>query len=968
MAAPFIQFEPGYDIHLLRGQALQIVNEGVMGSECMLKIGGQDAFSYIDSHPDPKIKYQFRFSFDEAKAVDFGITISNPVSGNANAARKPDCLITLAGAEPALAKNKIRNFYLFAEAIDGNIAVGAQGHKTEAAIRIHVHHRIEEIWLTPEPMTVYPNVEYQFSVRARFDDGITAEIANMYKGNNGEKINYRITNPISFSWSSPATDIVDLLSGVIKVPNGSPLVQNIKVIAACNGQTHEATGQIKVSNLLTGTSPLRVTLLPNGACPGFVSLNEVPNILFIAEGFTLPQKTAFEQLITNYVSDLVSDGITSPFKLLKGSINYWMLFVPSAESGATYYQEFVVATRGNMPPLLGFTVPYIQEPKSTSAQNWTIENLLYYVGLPTKSERQMSDADLKAKWLTTTRLTNPMATGLLQNQSLITVWKAHAERRFLDAKDTAFGCLVNVPPSALPVDHLNWINLDPRRMQRHHWDVFFEQLKDSRDNLIGPVFIKDIDKKGKDWDNIVLISANNRCREQNENGYMFSSLGVTDKPDVLTGTVADIRSKVATLQIPPKLPPLKKFTIAHEICHSFGLQDEYGEKPPTKDYNGQLVSDAERSFALSRYKMPPEMQDWSGNVQARKDLEVTSNGNTVLDMNRIKWRYHRIKKCGSATAVTLNGDKLELILKAGQTKLFAKNSKVFIRKRLRVEHPLVVTDVRTKQVIGTIVFPELTIGKGFLVARVEAVETDTDTINVKILNLPGFSAPTLENWQLKPGEISAFSIEQIIKVEIRNRYGPVYSIDRTAMNTPREKAISPLLTVSDKDDTANKLILTIPDPATFNVYLTTLTPNESILVYEPLTVPANQSTPNYPHYEIISPKVLEYLITSPFALNTDSQNRELIDRDLVQNSKIPSKLIPCCSKRKKEIVAFYARGAICHGDIYHPTAKCMMGQTPEDGSYTELCAVCRYILVNLIDPTKFEAFDEDYMKRKIYPT
>lgn len=84
-------------------------------------------------------------------------------------------------------------------------------------------------------------------------------------------------------------------------------------------------------------------------------------------------------------------------------------------------------------------------------------------------------------------------------------------------------------------------------------------------------------------------------------------------------------------------------------------------------------------------------------------------------------------------------------------------------------------------------------------------------------------------------------------------------------------------------------------------------------------------------------------------------------------SRIPHSLVPCCTSNKNQIIGLYAGGAQYHSKVYHPSNQCLMNHFVQDGKYVELCAVCRYTLINYINPLAFKEFDDDYMKRKIYP-
>jgi hypothetical protein len=210
MVLPFIRFTPPYDVHLLRGQSFQIISEGLTTADHspfvdLLMIGQSHPSDFVDKNPNSK--YQFRFSFDESKAADFGIHISNPVANP----RKPDCLITLDANEPVLPKNRIRNFYVFAEVSDSaGTATTDDDSRNETALRIHIHNSIEEVWITPNQLTIYNGSYYRSELYARFDDNVIARIGNTtFRGNNGSGFRYNTNPAIDVDWDSDTPGFID---------------------------------------------------------------------------------------------------------------------------------------------------------------------------------------------------------------------------------------------------------------------------------------------------------------------------------------------------------------------------------------------------------------------------------------------------------------------------------------------------------------------------------------------------------------------------------------------------------------------------------------------------------------------------------------------------------------------------------------------------------------------------------------
>ncbi|GAB3945969.1 hypothetical protein GCM10028805_15920 [Spirosoma harenae] len=967
MPAPPISFDPPYDLHLLRGQSLQIFT----GAFSLLTIAGSPAHRYVDRNAG--ISYTFWTSFDEDKAADFGLTVDNPVEHDPAFDRKPNWRINLLANEPANEHNRIRNFHLFAE-----VTKEKEGDETEdptnwTAVRIHIHNALSTIWLTPRALTIPLNVPYEFRVYARFDDDVVADISDYNY--------YRIVNPVAITWDSPTPNLINPNNGTIRAKSPAGL-HDVTVSAVYNGTTLQDSVLAHATTQLTDTSTLRAELVVTGGCPGFSRLNDVPNILFLSEGFTRDQEFNFKILVAEYVLDLMNKKITSPFNLLKGSINFWMVFVPSRESGATYCGDLAVRQKPNEPilaKLIGLPIPHIEKPDSDKPiAQWGVEHLLYWVGLPVRAERNPDDQQvidgIFAKWAATTNLTDDEIDKLKTNESLRKKWQKLGERRLPDAKDTAFGITITDQTAALRWGDFSEINLDSKRIQRRHLDALFRNLRDEDDNLIGTTFIKEAtltQPQGKDWDNIVLLTAIRRGRALNSAGYMFTILDKVSyfqTTETLLGDLTTFQVPIAPTDLPNKLPINAKATTTHELCHSFGLEDEYGEQPPSDSYDNKPVTDPSVSgWPFANFTERASNLDWSSNTQARADLEVpVSTGGHQIQPYHIKWRYHRIQTCGIVTALTVTGNQVILILPSGQVSQFTVNKSVFLRKRRKTATVNILFNPvnGSTSTLATIVTPDpMPIAFG---REVEITAIDVATNQVTLTS----DGDTLIV-QVEPGQAASLQTGTGFEIRSGNRRGPVVTLFRTpnpadADHDLIEKALSPLLTVTSIDAVNNQITLTIPANSSLSAYLSTVDPNEAMIVFEPIDMPDGQRSADYPHAELISQKVLNHILVNPFAFNTNDAHQEVIP-ETSDNTNIPGHLVPCCSRRKKEVIGLYAGGDQRHGGVYHPAASCMMRSSISDGHYTELCAVCRYTLVNLIDPTKHRDFDADYMDRNIYP-
>jgi hypothetical protein len=134
------------------------------------------------------------------------------------------------------------------------------------------------------------------------------------------------------------------------------------------------------------------------------------------------------------------------------------------------------------------------------------------------------------------------------------------------------------------------------------------------------------------------------------------------------------------------------------------------------------------------------------------------------------------------------------------------------------------------------------------------------------------------------------------------------------------------------------------------------------IVYIPTPAPDSVKSAAYPYAEMVGLNV-KTAITS--------QNRPLTPVPCpntrgpdVQSPDLTGIGLPgICFKHKPRIVGLYEGGSLFTCGIFHPTGTCMMRQDHVESA--EFCAVCRYVVVDFINPFRHWEIDRDYAD--IYP-
>jgi hypothetical protein len=142
--------------------------------------------------------------------------------------------------------------------------------------------------------------------------------------------------------------------------------------------------------------------------------------------------------------------------------------------------------------------------------------------------------------------------------------------------------------------------------------------------------------------------------------------------------------------------------------------------------------------------------------------------------------------------------------------------------------------------------------------------------------------------------------------------------------------------------------------------------DEGCVVYSPVRAKDsvfNETT--YPFAELMAKNIMDHITVRNRALNRDPDVPEACAHDS-NEIQTPVKLsvdLPFCFRHKNRVVGLYTGGRKYDCGIYHPAGNCIMRNSNENAK--EFCAVCRYLLVDIINPFHHFSLDLEYEKR--YP-
>jgi hypothetical protein len=226
---------------------------------------------------------------------------------------------------------------------------------------------------------------------------------------------------------------------------------------------------------------------------------------------------------------------------------------------------------------------------------------------------------------------------------------------------------------------------------------------------------------------------------------------------------------------------------------------------------------------------------------------------------------------------------------------------------------------------------------------------------------------------LKSGQAAAFTLGDVVRLRI-------WPLSKFATSTDPDRLSVPL-TVSDRqgDD-----IIATPVGASIDE---TKYAAGSLLI-----APRLDPTDPVQDLMLVAPNIAAHITACGEPLNapkgakkTDTPRRQCSpdSRDVQSGTNLPSGLPKGFTDRTYRIVGLYEGGHGAHCQIYHPTGRCLMRQTtmweevpskPSKKAKKKLeqrinyfCHVCRYAIVDRVDPTLHGKIDDLYEEHYPYP-
>jgi hypothetical protein len=763
-------------------------------------------------------------------------------------------------------------------------ATGTEGTRTSFRMptRVHVHEEIQQLWLTPDPVTLHRAADgIRLSVMARFTDGVIGDVTNW-----GALKRPLSTDDLTFArvhgtrdrwltWRTTGALAVDPDTGVLTTTASSG--QGTITVEAGPLRTSATTATATV-NIVAGWGDAPVALTPVGSST-FATMTQRTNVLILPDGFVDGEQKKFENLVAEMVGMLGVEPHTRPYDLLQKRMNFFTAWVASPKPGVSVLNAVRHGTRASEGQEVRFPAP-----KAGSAPVWSLARLVGEVGFPApfRDEPGSPLGTTTEGRLRNWRLrfgTHIDAT--VVSEDLHKQWLALSDRVLVDEVDSAFHMAYGARPGLSDRTKVRTVALNPLRVSSDDFDTFLASLHAPPPAALGRWV-----RGGPDAGNVVVIVRSRRHGAVNsprEDKARVVGMGLGTSNRHQLATVGQRGVAVAPETVPAHASPWSWVTLAHELGHSFGLLDEYAEDNRV----------AQPGVAASIVA--------AGNVQARDSLLVEPTpGTKTLDSVAIKWRWPRVESCG--------------VLREPPVPQMADGS----------DAPAGTVPDRylLKLQIGHVASPD---GSTRHFA-------DNDVVRLRTRPLP----TSKTSGQVRVAHADPFDSTLTV-------------VALTGQSLPPDLATR------------------FPTPA-----------GTESLVLRPRRAPGGGR-----EEEMVSEEVVNMIHGSHNPLNAAPNAApdrpwaaETIDffKPTPAPDLAPAFMRPHGPRYTSWIVGLFEEGAAAERDVYRPTGVCIMRrsfiQRPVDGEPTvakdlayELCPVCRYVLVDRLDPTLHGAIDRDYEKR-----
>jgi hypothetical protein len=977
------------DIHVLRGETTRDLT---VDDLFFTPAEGEDlsAHDYLAANNDVGLTFQPLFNGTRAGNVFSGLGIDvNTRIGQVSpglAARKNNFIIEVTATDPA----------------DGS-AIDTE------TIRVHIHLSVKAFTLTPATLTVRPaastrtnpeTTHYRFTVRAKFDDDTMGDLTEHH----------------GVIWSSdppghvnPDTHIDPntqkrIIAGELIILPGDMADNTVTITATLpaelGGGTQTAT--MKIGRAWRDDPHMPVApIIAGGGWPGTTLPDTAPNILFIGDGYIDSDHPAFVRTVTTMVHHLKTDRLLRPYDLLCTSMNFWHAEAPASAPGISFRCE-VYDKNGNG---AGRPVPPPEPPPTDG--DWELGHLIYAVGLPVPKDAGTAELDLRLDWgLDVGELPEVPQGGIkrwvgelpddsILSDDVIKDWKRIASRAFIEELDNFPGMAFGAPPAANTNSGTPELFLHPHRCGRDGLDSFLVALQSAMGVQFGPganigalwatpprrqnlteYELKDVITPPRPMrQNFTQYELNDFITvPSNRAGLVFvcTAAGTSDR-----SRPADYADAQAGATITDGSATFRAVQPMVFVCTTAGISDLSRPADYATAEAGATITDGSATFHAvqavfdnPRFAIVLSSFPSGRAVNHRRRPETPRRGEIppyIATCTRSGTHDIPLAPPAGAIGFALNFTAVPTDVKIDACRVtahelghslglgdeYAEEEGTYPSQQDHLAGRLNLQTKEDTEFNGEI-HTDLIRWNWHRVRKaavVRAVVGDPDPI--KEVAPGAFRIPVVA------GHASQFLKDDTVLLRLRVPGRHLSKAADVEVSAALQIAVEP----SKQASTDFLVVQAAPGVTVTLDDLKTFTPGS--VLFAPVPAPSSVRDEENPYAKMVALNIEglmdrhEPLYRRPAGNPATEEKEQQPDLEGL-NPGLPR---PFCFKHKERIVGLYEGGAQYARGIFHPTGKCIMRQSRVDAA--EFCAVCRYIMVDFVDPFRHFEIDRDY--DEIYP-
>jgi hypothetical protein len=784
-------------------------------------------------------------------------------------------------------------------------------------IRVHIHTSVTDFALTPQTLTIRPTqatraapeqTAYRFTLRAVFDDRTMGDLTAFH----------------GVVWSSNPPDRVDSATGKISIgvgdTDGTVITVTATLPAAFGGGARTATVQIAKPWRDDPDVPL-ASIVVGGGWPGTTLPDTAPNVLFLGDGYLDVDQGAFRRSVTTEVHHLKHDRLLRPYDLLCTSMNFWSAFVPANARGIAVRCEVYDDGDDTWLP-----VPPPERPPADGF--WKIGHLIFQVGLPIPDDAGKNNDTLFDEW--DARLENDLPRDRIR-PGTIAYWRRIATRAFVEELDNFPGMALGDPPAATTTPGTPFLSLHPDRCGRAGLDTLLSALRSVSGVQFGP------------GANIGAVWSRPQLRQNLTDYALHDVVRVADNPRrMFVCTTAGTSDLSEPADYASALPPdsitdgTAVFRTVQPTFDNSSFVIILSSFPAGRGQNISRDGDDPAYIAMSIHggnNAIPVLPAPNGVGLALAVSDVAADAE--LDACRVT--AHEL---GHSLGLGDEYVKFERLYPFDQSDLLDQLN-------LQTANDLMP---------GSFIEPDRIRWNWHRVRKAAVIRDTITSVAAGAFRIP-----------VVVGQAGQFKLNDIVLLRLRVAGFFLDAAPDATVSEPLQIAIAPSTSVSSDYVVIQAAPGTTIMPDFFDPYI------PGSILFAPVPAPSSVRDPDdYPFAEMVAKNVKDLIADTGEALyqrpDPADLTKEMRDNKEVQDPTLtgltpglPGR--PFCFKVQPKIVGLYGGGAQYASGIYHPAGLCVMRNSHVET--TEFCAVCRYIMVDYVDPFKHFEIDRDY--DDIYP-